>query len=368
MEKEFIIHIGFNKTGTTSIQNMLYTNAKWLLNHGIYYSRICKNHGRFLHSMFMDQPEKKPVNIKEGYNTHEKAIKLNQQFENTLNHDLKNPKITKVIFSGEALSTFSSHELKRFSKWLYSHTNKITIICCTRNPISWFNSQAQEGLKRRTRDINTICNALCSEKVDSAMKRLQNYASYFGKENILVYDFDKHKHRLYGKFLECCHIKQSISNKLQEKLTKKHNESLSLEAGLLLDQLNRLRPLPPGALFNYDESAYFSKIRGEKFTLPPELLGKVLHYNYESSKWLAENFKEECADYVDCNKILSKHKKNEAFSSDEPLESLALLISNLIDENKELIQHPRFTIKGNIKYLLAQVPSLRKIAQFIRKK
>lgn len=365
LKKAFFIHIGFNKTGTTSIQAMMHQNTKLLLEHGIYYPSLYANHGRFLHSMFMDSPHKKDANIREGYGTYHKACKLNKKFLSLLENELSNPAISKVIFSGEALSTLSPQGLKRFSQWLDQHANKITILCCTRHPVSWFNSQIQEGLKRRTRDINAICNALSANQAGSASQRLKNYANCFGQENIIVYDFDKHKHRLYEKFLESCEIGRSLANRLLQKPIKIQNESLSQEAGLLLDQLNHLRPLAAGAPSNHDESSYFAKIKGHKFKLPPQLLSKVLRHNDESSKWLAENFKDECANYISDNSSLASNKQDAAFSRDITLESLALLISDLIDENEQLIHAPLLTVKTSIKHTLRKILTR---CRYLRKK
>ena len=42
MKKKVILHIGYNKTGTTAVQNAFYYNRNILAKNGIYYPTKCR--------------------------------------------------------------------------------------------------------------------------------------------------------------------------------------------------------------------------------------------------------------------------------------------------------------------------------------
>jgi len=174
VKKEFIVHIGLNKTGTTSLQTMMYKSAETLFNNGIYYPTINSNHDRFLRSLFMRDPTKQPANLRAGLKSKKQVKKLNEKFKSILENHITNPKINKIIFSGEVLATLAKKEIGNFANWLAKYSSKTTILCCTRNPISWYNSQVQQSLKIRSVDIVRKCNDICANMVNAPDQRVKN--------------------------------------------------------------------------------------------------------------------------------------------------------------------------------------------------
>lgn len=327
MIKEIYVHIGYNKTGTTSIQEMMYQNASLLLKHRICYPTLSCNHSKFLFSMFTSNPEKIRMNTIAGYTSKEKVAELNKNYTKKIEKELANNKIDKVIFSGEHLIALNLKEVEHFSRWLSTFSPKITIICCTRGPIEWYNSRIQQQLKERTKDINSI-----SEKLSTNAKlnyfSLKPYLQVFGSDNLIVYDFDKHKKQIYKKFLQSCHMKPSLISKLLAKSPKTKNESLSHECCLILSSMNRLKPWKRSSGNSFVEPSYLYKIKGEKFRLQKAEMEKILLNNSDGIKWLSTNFKE-CNSYQDWPQQLSRYKQPTTLFKDETIESITLLISNL---------------------------------------
>lgn len=336
MKKEFIVHIGLNKTGTTTIQQMMYQNAQALLNHGIYYPTINNDHGRFLRSMFMKNPKKQPANIKSGYCTIRKIKRLNNKFKSTLEENIKNPAIKKVIFSAEVLSILSGEELDNFANWISKFAYKTTILCCTRHPINWYNSLVQQNLKYRTLSVEKKCRSICENSSNQIHKRIKEYIRCFGGKNVIVYDFDKHKHRLCEKFIENCNFDHAVTQMLLTKPIEAQNESLSQEASLLINKLNTIKPLHENSNFAPVEVEQFRKIKGQKFKLPKKLLEQILISKSEAFKWLAENYPHECEDYANWPAQLKHYKENDGLFKQDTIDSLALLIADLVNENLQL--------------------------------
>jgi hypothetical protein len=338
MKKEIFVHIGYNKTGTSSIQAMMYQNADLLLKHGIYYPTLNCNHSKFLFSMFVSNPEKKRMNTIAGYKTKQQVAELNASYQRTIEEELNNPKIQKVIFSGEHLIALNAEEVKNFHKWLSKFSKKITIVCCTRNPVGWYNSRIQQQLKERTKDISSVCKNLCT-KAKINYFSLMPFLETFGKENIVAYDFDKHKKNIYGKFMHCCNIDAQLQNTLIANAPDIQNESLSHECCLILSSMNQLKPWDKNSNLPFVEPSYLYKIKGQKFTLAKAAIEKILAHNRDGLEWIASNFPE-CAAYNDWKNQLEQYQEATALFQENTLEELSLLISNLIDENEQLKTAP----------------------------
>lgn len=366
MIKEIYVHIGYNKTGTSSIQEMMYQNASLLLKHGIYYPTLSCNHSKFLFSMFTSNPEKKRMNINAGYTSAKQVATLNENYQKIIERELRNPAIEKVIFSGEHLISLKDEETKKFSQWLLKFSDKITIICCTRNPIEWYNSRIQQKLKERSKDIDSICRSL-QKGTKLGYQSLKPYVNHFGKSNMVVYDFNTHKHHLYEKFMDSCAISESIKKEILKKPINTQNESLSHECCLILSHLNKLKPWKPSQGKPYYEPWQLYKIKGEKFQLNRESLSKILQASQADIEWVAENFKAECSSYLKWPQQLDQVQANNDLFQEKTTASLALLISDLINENKQLKNSPLLAIRKSLRIKLdsavKKFPPLKKLAQ-----
>jgi hypothetical protein len=355
MEKEIIIHIGFAKTATTTIQESMHSSAELLLENNIYYPTMRSNHGRMLISILHDQPESLRFNIQAELTTKQITAR-NNDYQNIIETKLRDEKIQKVIFSGEELGSLDNKLVAKLQQWLAQFSNKITIICCTRNPIDWYTSLAQQRLKSRR---STISAHGLSSKSLSYMS-LKPYIQCFGAENTIVYDFDKHKNRLYQKFLESCRLKPVLISKLTATPLRMRNASFSQEAALIHDALNRLRPVNPAKKVSFKETKYLLKIKGEKFQLKKEQLTEALKKKQEDIQWITETFNEECGYYSDWpTAILKKPVSSHPPFQKETLDSLAIIIDDLATENTILRSGAQLNAKLTLKKIIRRL--LRRI-------
>lgn len=370
MNKKIYVHIGLHKTGTTSIQNLLHSNASLLRRNGIYYPTIHSNHSQILYSIFAKNPQNYHVNIKGGYLSAKAVKNLNTKYQKHLEKNLHDSSIHTVIFSGEDLSIFTNEELESFHLWLKEFSNDITIVCCIRNPVSWYNSLIQQRLKGRKNGIEVICNNLSAKRNTRIKRFLTRYINYFGKENVTVYDFDTHKHELHKKLMASCSISPDVIAIILEQDAPTLGESLSQEACLILDSLNTLRPWKKENKLPFYQPNYLKKIKGSKFRLSKEPLKNIITHGQEEIDWLAENFNDECGHYKNWSKQLDKnYQKDQELFGRETIESIALLISDLVNENIRLkesskISLIRFSI-STIKSSARRSPLARRLKRYI---
>lgn len=369
MKNEIIIHIGMHKTGTTSIQAMMYENISLLHKHGIYYPNMDSNHSMMITSMFAKLPHTKNMLKKEGYVTEQQVSELKNQYKNALEKELKNPKIKKVIFSGEEISLLDKEELDDFSQWLAQFSKSTTIICCTRNPVDWYNSRIQQMLQARKKDITALCDFLCSDTKRTYMA-IKTYVDHFGKDNIILYDFDKNKKQIYNKFLQSCDIDEKLVSKLLSKPIKLENESLSQEGSLVLSALNRLKPCNKNK--TNDDVTAIRRISGKKYKLSKSAMTRVIEHNEQAIQWLATNFPDECASYKLWQQHLEGILQHEELFQDDAITSLATTLSDLINENHKL--RNSLTLSARARMLTRLIscikknPFLKKIVRHIREK
>jgi hypothetical protein len=361
--KKIYVHIGMHKTGTTSIQKMMHTNARLLLAHGIYYPTIFENHSFFLCLMFATSPEKWGLYVRCGYTTLEKVKKINACYRKLLMRELKNPKINTVIFSGEGLSFLSEEEVNNFSRWLQQFSDNVTIICAARNPVDWYRSSVQQTLKRREVSIASRCQHIMNSNSTRVprYKNIVKYINCFGENAVTVFDFDKHKSNLCQYFLTLCGLDQSLIDAMTKK-TIFANVSLSQEACFILDRLNTLRPRSSDYPEGYYEAqiSAIARISGHKFKLPGEILEKILEYCSDDVEWISTNFEEDFGAYIESVKNFKIHDDKAELFQQQTVDDIALLIADLTHEIYKLKKErasPIFLFKG----------VMRKIIRFYRK-
>ena len=119
---QVIIHAGFHKTATTSIQKTFAENCKQLEKLGFYYplfyldDRLIDNHSMPFSSLFMSNPEQYHMNARWKVDANE----ANQQYKQQLNGIL-HKKLNKILISGEDISMLTRSELSRMIEKIYSY-------------------------------------------------------------------------------------------------------------------------------------------------------------------------------------------------------------------------------------------------------
>ncbi len=174
MNKEVFLHIGTNKTGTTSIQNQLYNHRSELLKHGICYPLETKAH----HHVFR--------NNKTG------SLQLKMDNWSELMKEIESDELMKVIISSEGFAkSYGNIELDG----LHQIKNElrdfdVTIVLFLRSQHSFLESYYSQLLKHGIRfSFNLLQEIIENTNLDYC-KMVSAWASVFGKEKLRVLCFD----------------------------------------------------------------------------------------------------------------------------------------------------------------------------------
>ena len=321
------LHIGTEKTATTTIQNFLHLNRQGLLDKGYIYTKsaglinnralpvLAYNSSRrddFTRGHFIDSDSKLISFQKERL-----SILKNEILEITKNSNSK----YSVIFSSEHLQSRLTEleEIERLKHNLYHlGITDIKVIVYLRRPAdlanSLYSTAIKAGLTKKTPShptapyFNNVCNH---------QKTIERFASVFGQSSLNLRIFDQEvfvNQSIIDDFLSVIPLKNTNFYSLSERA----NTSLSTTGILLLRRLNELvpkwiddKPNPARAnLVSYFEK-YFS---GSKYVMPSYLYREYDEEFQASNEWVRKKFFPE---------------KDQLFSNEIPLEKEEISIPDI---------------------------------------
>jgi len=146
------VHIGTEKTGTTSIQTYLFNNKKKLRAAGFHFLQCAgSTNNRALPAYFVADTQFDDFYRDEGITTPEEKAEFRQQFLKKFEHEIGTlPKhVHTVIISSEHFHSRirSTEELDRVHEFLASYFDEFKIICYLRDQSSTCASYYSTGLK-----------------------------------------------------------------------------------------------------------------------------------------------------------------------------------------------------------------------------
>lgn len=274
--KTIILHLGFHKTASTSIQTTLAHNRKFLAKYNFLYpafhlfNKSYNNHSFPINSIFAKRNKKNKNQIEGNWEQSEIAQIFTKQFDKYLN-DSKS-----VIFSGEGVSILAPAELKLLKQKLENTGKIIRPIIFVREPLAYLISSTQQKLKGEAWTIErTVAEdyaAIDIEKIKK-IKAIFPYTEFYSFDEACAYPG--------GPVAYFLHLLDFDPEKFE--IIKK-NESISMPAAQLLNYLNHRCAIFLGDRdrLNYTRSSretkYLEDIQGPKFSLLQSQIAP--HYDY----------------------------------------------------------------------------------------
>lgn len=213
---ESIIHIGFHKTGSTSIQHFLKTNREQLQRYGYeFYSgqHTDQNHVE-LHAASMRTNRSSTFKARSEIDFDENYFRKTKQ---RVAEFIKQLSGRSAIFSAEGLSLLRyQDETKRLSSII---PNTVSIVAYLRNHEDYRRSHAKQlrkaGYYGVTDPESHAYMGLDSWMFDYEL-RLQSYKETFGPENVHIIDYDLVSGRdgsVIPSFLKLLNLEKSFDEK-----------------------------------------------------------------------------------------------------------------------------------------------------------
>jgi hypothetical protein len=277
------VHIGINKTGSSSIQAvMARSRGRLIRKWATLYSAISRNHSMPLYTMFSDDPASFVENKRRGLTDPVEIAAANDKTRAALHSEFTHSDAQQLVLSGEALSILSRAGVERFSSWLGEYAKETFVIAYVRHPVDWASSAAQQRIQAggRMRRFDS------HPPLAQMRKRLEPWMAVFGRDTMVLADFQaavRHPRGLTGHFASLIGIGHAFSISAA---TVRINESLSAEAISIMEMLNRMRETH----CSNREIEILRRIEGRKFRLGEAALATVRNAAQADLEWLYENF------------------------------------------------------------------------------
>lgn len=313
-EKRFFmtayIHIGLEKTGTTTIQNFLENNREKLLQCDFLFPSDLSSRIQVL-GYFKPKIDD-PYSLYHQITTQESLLNFQEQLKADIKSIIKNNKNKNIIFSHELIQSrlTDKKEIQYFKLNLKKlGFKKIKIILYIRNQSDLFASMCSQSLKNGLQDDESFLYAPGNQYISfvcNHKQTLQWWSAVFGKNNLEVRIFDKQD--FVNNDLICDFL--SILGLQAEDfvITEEKNLSLSVFGAELCRVINRDFPWFINEKFN------------EQRLIIALLLGR--HYSYCKGNMEDEKFmpkKEVYLSYYDYYKNDNESVRSEYFPHKQTL-------------------------------------------------
>jgi hypothetical protein len=294
--KRAVIHIGTHKTGTTTIQKSLFSvRSKLLSDAQILYPSIHSNQSVHLGTIFLDKPPR-ALQRRGLDTTDERSIAhLQAKFRASLETDLAAPNWHTLVMSAEALWRFDSQAVARLIEWLSEYVSTISIVAFVRHPVDWARSAVQQQLKGGA----TLDYLSENVHVPGWRERFTPWLDAVGLERFQILNFNEARENegIVAAFCEAAGLPHETIRSLAPPIPPA-NESLSLEAALLLDSLNRQQPMFVDGKLSPERRRHSQRyakrairsVPGNKFYLSAEHAAKVRVDSRPDLEWLNATF------------------------------------------------------------------------------
>ena len=326
--KTVILHIGINKTGSTSIQDALSENAEALRAEAdIQYAGNFANHSVPLYTMFSERALSYHANVRRGVTSGERLQALRTELFESYEAVLAEPKAGTLLLSGEDLSLLSEAAVSRLKAWLSPRASEFRVIAYLRHPRPWSSSEAAQRIKGGA----ILAELEANPPQPWFRRRLEPWLSNFGRGQIAVFDYSSACRRpggLVGHFAERIGAGPALRTGLAAQPAT--NIRLSEEAVLLMSRLNEIRPLfTEGGQMSprrhLRERKVMAEVQGAPFSLSRQALDKVEAESRDDLEWVRDTFGVTLEAEPE-----PPQPERPIRITEEALESIAILISDLI--------------------------------------
>ncbi|ENO8738142.1 hypothetical protein ACCE47_001087 [Campylobacter coli] len=377
------VHIGTEKTGTTSIQEFLYINKSIIQKQNYFFAQSIgiKNHWDLAFLGYS-------LNKKDSYilnnslwnfqaiKQHKKNIFSKIKDEVKFNH--------KIIFSSELLQSRLTR--KREIVKLYTFLKKIgftniKVICYIRDANEMLRSLLSEAIKWEEIDsfelkeekeeykLGYKKNLFHFHHICNHKQTLQWWGEVFGKENLIVRLFDKNEFYQGDLLKDFIH---SIGLEWDDEfiIPPKQNESLDLLGIDLLRRINKFLPLFcnnarnifRGDLHHFAVKHFTSKDSHLKFQPPKEVVQSYIDYFEESNEWVRKEFFPH-KERLFSKKDLTDYKENYELKEMKPeyWDKIAEFIADIVSTKNQNIADKTIIIQNKDKVIVNQTNQINSL-------
>ncbi|MBP9635612.1 MAG: hypothetical protein KBE28_11345 [Nitrospira sp.] len=272
MKANAFVHIGFPKTGTTSIQKSLAASRDALKQHGITYPGAEDDHANLTALFHPKGPDHFYFSLRSISN----PVRLGTQL---LAEGLSSE--GDLIFSSEYLHNIGEKHAQKLYGTLSDAGFRSKFICYVRHPVDAAVSSAQQSIKMGDRGLAEV---IADPRYTFIQQNVEPFIRAVGKENVILKDFNISAREGLLRSFMCSVGRPELTEALVEIPA---NESLTMDAALFCD-LHRMHLNETGRDL-FPKSVIFQFTDG-KFDLPVKTKEAVRAMGQKDIEWVETEF------------------------------------------------------------------------------
>lgn len=361
------LHVGMQKTATSSIQQSLYANRNFLQDNSILYPSSWSNwHVYEIGALLFEEKEEERRNILHRKNfTEIDRVKIIEK----LKYEIMNCECESLVISSESMILYSNNGLSKLKNIIQNDLNikNIVVIISTRNIIDFMNSYVQQLIKSSFMvNYNELVN------ITPYKNQITKFEEVFGRENLIVYSFEEaksHPFGVVGSFFQHIGVDE---NKLQEIKIINTNEGISEIACDILEYINIKEPfISHGEISvkrEIGDALEIQKFSGKKFIMNETFQRVLLQNNILDAEWLKNNYNIDYTDIKTTQKSRLKFCETTFIELKEIFPRLNQNIQKIVKMYfEDKLKNTRFydmNNKNNLKRILRYIEKAEKMGRY----
>jgi hypothetical protein len=187
---KLFLHIGIPKSGTTAIQNQLWSNRSMLSEQGVtMLESFSAPNARGLYVFAESSRTDRPAHVELGISTPEALVEFRRTCEAALCQELGEGASDRYFLSSEGLWTLGWRDIASLQQKLATHFAEVEIVVYLRRQdrkvVSNYSTQLR-GLKRRAKKLN-----FAKEQPENYLTKVSSWALAFGRDNVTVRVYER---------------------------------------------------------------------------------------------------------------------------------------------------------------------------------
>lgn len=326
--KKALLHVGPDKTGSSSIQIACDRCRELLLQHGVYYAP-----GRWhaeLGAYFSSESAQYDFYKFFGYTDRELIRNSSKKYFVDFRENLEQNTADLLVLSYEGFSTLDESSLEGLRQFIAEYAETCEVIFYARSAISYATSAMSQMVKQGQYVSGEFIASFDSEKV------IEKLSVIFGDKQVNIRKFSRESLLNGNVVLDFLSV-LSLPDKVCEELSSQviaENSSLSHEAMLIGNRMIKLlgQEIPVGSLFLDQFSHVLSRIKGQKIKLTGQQFQDLKAIEEYQNHYLLTQYGIVFSSEINGLKVTDN---NNAVISDETLDSIAqLLIDMLVPDDQ----------------------------------
>lgn len=291
--RQCVLHIGMNKTGSSSIQRY-FSSIQEI--PGWKYIRVNNAVSQSLpfYCMFDINPARHNSLQRHGIDNN-RAHMLGAKWKLSLSRSLSAINQENIIISGEGINKIYAAGIADLQNYLRHFFDRIRVVGYVRHPSEYLASAFQQRLKDRKIDLCELDSVWPNYR-----ERFEKFDTEFGIENVELVKYSRDAFPGQCVIADFC---MRIGCQMPTPFNERYNKSLSREAiGILYAHRKYGQQYAPGPETMNKNRAVVTALREvgyRKFSLGGNLINQVLNRYRDDVVWMEDRLGESLSEYID---------------------------------------------------------------------